>query len=139
MVFPWSFSDGMSPLVCRTLLSILAVFNNAVVWMVSIRPPTSMSSRPFNNTLLCQKHQSQLVQSSPSYFTAFSILEQSRGTYPSFHILSVLFCGQPGHYPILRVFHISVSWWFFTGVLVTAHLLKYPGLFSVFWPTLIML
>ena len=29
-------------------------------------------------------------------FHSFSILEQSRGTYPSFHILSVLLCGQPG-------------------------------------------
>ena len=35
-----------------TLRSILAVFNNAVVWMVSIRPPTSKSSRTFNNLLV---------------------------------------------------------------------------------------
>ena len=34
----------------------------------------------------------------------------------------------------LRVFHISVSWWSFTGVWVTASLLKSPELFSVFWP-----
>ena len=32
--------------------SILAVFNNAVVWMVSTLPPTSKSSRPFNNPLV---------------------------------------------------------------------------------------
>ena len=31
-----------------------------------------------------------------------------------------------------RVFHISISWWLFTGVWVTASLLKSPGLFSVF-------
>ena len=30
-------------------------------------------------------------------------------------------------------FHISVSWWLFIGVWVTASLLKSPGLFSVFW------
>ena len=30
-------------------------------------------------------------------------------------------------------FHISVSWWSFTGVWVTASLLKSPGLFSIFW------
>ena len=36
-------------------------------------------------------------------------------------------------------FHISVSRWFFTGVLVTASLLKSPGLFLVFWPSSIML
>ena len=47
MVFHRSLSDSKSPQVSRTLLSILA-FNNAVVWMVSTRPPTSKSSRPFN-------------------------------------------------------------------------------------------
>ena len=52
MVFQWRLSDNNSPQVSRTLLSILAVFNNAVVWMVSTRPPTSKSSRPFNNPLV---------------------------------------------------------------------------------------
>ena len=31
-----------------------------------------------------------------------------------------------------RVFHISIGWWFFTGVWVTASLPKSPGLVSVF-------
>ena len=35
-------------------------------------------------------------------------------------------------------FHITVSWWCFTGVWVTASLLKSPGLFSVFWSSSIM-
>ena len=52
MVFHRRLSDSKSPQVSRTLLSILAVFNNAVVWMVSTRPPTSKSSRPFNNPLV---------------------------------------------------------------------------------------
>ena len=52
MVFHWSLSDSMSPQVSRTLLSILAVLNNAVVWMVSTRPPTSKSFSPFNNPFL---------------------------------------------------------------------------------------
>ena len=43
------------------------------------------------------------------------------------------------YYLLIRVFHISVSWWSFTGDWVTANLLKSPGLFSVFWPFLIML
>ena len=43
MVFHWSLSDRKSPQVSRTLLSILAIFNNVVVWMVSTGPPTSMS------------------------------------------------------------------------------------------------
>ena len=52
MVFHWRLSDSKSPQVSRTLLSILAVFNNAVVWMFSTRSPTSKSSRPFNNPLV---------------------------------------------------------------------------------------
>ena len=52
MVFHLCLSDCKSPQVSRTLLSILAVFNNAVVWVVSTRPPTSKSSRPFNNPLV---------------------------------------------------------------------------------------
>ena len=47
----WGLSDSKSPQVSRTRLSILAVLSNAVVWIVSTRPPTSKSSRPFNNPL----------------------------------------------------------------------------------------
>ena len=58
--FTSALADGLSleiewqqgPQVSRTLLSILAVFNNAVVWMVFTRPPTSKSSRPNNNPLV---------------------------------------------------------------------------------------
>ena len=82
MVFHWSLSDSKFPQVSRTILSILAVLNNAVIWMVSTRPSTS-----------------QII------------------------IIIII-------YPF-RVFHISVSWWFFAGVWVTASLLKSPGLFSV--------
>ena len=52
MVFHGRLSVSKSPQVSRTLLSILAVFNNAVVLMVSTRPPTTKSSRPLNNPLV---------------------------------------------------------------------------------------
>ena len=52
MVFHWSLSDNKSPKVSGTLLSILAVLNNVVVWMVSTRPVISKSSSLFNNPLL---------------------------------------------------------------------------------------
>ena len=52
MVFHWSLSDSKSTLVSRILLSILAVHNNAVVWIVSTRPTTSKSSSFFNNPLV---------------------------------------------------------------------------------------
>ena len=51
MVSHWSLSDSKSQ-VSRTLLSILTVLSNAVIWIVSTRPPTSKSSRPFNNPLV---------------------------------------------------------------------------------------
>ena len=52
MGFHWSLSDSKSPQVSRTLLSILAVLSNAVIWIVSTRPPNSKSSRSFNNPLV---------------------------------------------------------------------------------------
>ena len=52
MVFHRSLSDSKSSQVSRTLLSILAVLNIVVVWMVSTRPPTSKSSCPFSNPLV---------------------------------------------------------------------------------------
>ena len=52
MVFHWSLSDCKSPQVSTTLLGILAILNNVVVWMVSSRPPTSKSSSPFSNPLV---------------------------------------------------------------------------------------
>ena len=50
--FHWRLSDIKSPQVSRTLLSILEVFRNVVIWMVSTQPPTSKSSRSFNNPLV---------------------------------------------------------------------------------------
>ena len=50
--FHWSSSDSKSPQVSMTRLRIVAVLCNAVVWKVSTRPPTSKSSRPFNNPLV---------------------------------------------------------------------------------------
>ena len=65
MVFHWSLSDSKSPQVSRTLLSILADLNNAVVWIVSTWPPTSKSSSLFNNTLIT-------VPKAPILLTSFS-------------------------------------------------------------------
>ena len=97
MVFHWRLSDSKSLPVSRTLLSILAVFNNAVVWMVSTRLPTFKSSNPLNNPLVTVRKAPITVHIIVTCMLySFSILLQVRSTYPSFHILSVLFCGQPG-------------------------------------------
>ena len=50
--FHRSLSDSKSPQVSRTRLRILAVLSNAVIWIVSTRPSTSKSHRPFNNPIV---------------------------------------------------------------------------------------
>ena len=52
MAFPWSLSDSKSPQVSMTLLSILANFNNTVVWMLFPRSLISESSSPYTNLLM---------------------------------------------------------------------------------------
>ena len=51
MVSHWSLSDSKSPQVSKTLFSILADLNNAVVWTVSSCPLISKFSSPFTNPL----------------------------------------------------------------------------------------
>ena len=117
MVFHWSLKDIKSPQVSRTLFSILIDLNNAVVWMVSTCPQISQW---------------------PSCFIAF-FSSLARSEYLSFFSFSLIFIlWSTGTaiiiFFLLRVFHSSVSWWFFIGVWVAASLLKSPRLFSVFWP-----
>ena len=233
MVFHWGFSDSKSSQVSMTLLSILVVFNNVVVWILSNRPPTSESSSPFNNPLVTvpkapitfgiidiymfQSFVNSLARL--RYFSFFSrsfrfilwsagiakstILQvlhffvhydkvssfrRDQVIRLSVKVLSEFMCvifknrcwvvyipfvamvkfKFLAHFPVrspclpsrvsanllhslyyyyyyyyyyllIRVFHISVSWSFFTGDWVTASLLKSPGLFSVFWLFSIML
>ena len=84
------------PQVSRTLLSILAVLSHAIIWMVSTRPPTSKSFNPFNNPLVTVPKEPITIGIIVTFiFHNFSIPQQGRGIYPCFHILLVLFCGQP--------------------------------------------
>ena len=107
MLFHWGFSESKSPQVSRTLLGILAVLNNAVVWMVFTRPPNFKSPSPFNNPLMTLPNAPITIGIIVTFMflNFFSALKEcekkdkyidfdSRFTYPSFHILSVLFCGQ---------------------------------------------
>ena len=52
MVFHWNLSDSKSLQISRTHLRTLAVPSNALIWIVSTRPPISKSFRPFNNPLV---------------------------------------------------------------------------------------
>ena len=222
MVLHWSLSDSKSPQVSRTLLSILTVLNNAVVWMVSTRPPTSKFFSPDSNPLdtvpnapitigiivTCMFHSffNSIARSRYlSFFShSFSFILGSAGT-AILTILKVPFfywslwslvlveirwsvCMSKSHRSLwvsffwpgaelciyllfvwlnlnflhisqwitlptqsclvfytfcaiitiviiiysFRIFHISVCWWFFTGVWAAASLLNFPGLVSGF-------
>ena len=128
MVFHWRLSDSKSPQVSRTLLSILAVFNNAVVWMVSTRSPTSKSSRPFNNPLLTVPKAPIPIGIIVTFMFHSFFNSQARSRYLS------LFYYYYYYYYSLWHFYIRISWWSFIGVWVTGSFLRFPGLFSVFKP-----
>ena len=149
MVFHWSLSDSKSPQVSRTLLSILAVLNNAVIWMVSTHPPISKSSSPFSNSLVTVPNAPITIGIIVTFMfhSFFNSLPRSRYlSFFSYAFSFILWSAETAKSTIIiiiiysfRAFHISVSWWSFTGVWVTASLLKSPGLVSGFWPFLAML
>ena len=78
MVFHWSLSDSKSPQVSRTLL------NNAVVWIVSTRPPTSKSSSPFCNPLV-----TEVFILLFTFFQFYSVVSRDSKFY---NFVSSLFC-----------------------------------------------
>ena len=95
MVVHWSLSDSKSRQVSRTLLSILAVLNNVIVWTVSTPPPTSKSFSPFRNPLVTIPNSPitiSIIVTCMFYRFFFNSLASSR--YLSF--LSQCFSGQPG-------------------------------------------
>ena len=56
--------------------------------------------------------------------TEFYCLAQFLVEFPSIHAYSIIIL-------IIRVFQTIFSWWYFTGVWVTANLFRYPGFSSV--------
>ena len=91
MFFHWSLSDCKSPQVSRTLLNILTVLNNAVVWMVSTRPPTSKSSSPFSNPLVTVPNAPITVSIIVTFMFHSFFNSLARSRYLSFFSLSFNF------------------------------------------------
>ena len=91
MVFHWSLSDSKSPQVSRTRLSILAVLSNAVVWIVSTRPPTSKSPRPFNNPLVIVPKAPITIGTNVTFMFHSFFKSLARSRYLSFFSLSFRF------------------------------------------------
>ena len=167
MVFHRSLNYNKSPPVSRTLLGILADFNNAIVWIVSTclfisNPPVLYQSfgdcTKSTNYNSCNGHfqGTQFLKNFPrftyKYFfsLSFNFIQWSAGTAASM-ILQVLFFFffliiiRSGRLVEIRL-SISLPYYYYyylhpsflTGVWVTTNLLKSPGLFSVFYPLLTM-
>ena len=84
-------SDRKSPGVSRTLLSILADLNNAVIWIVSTHPLISQSSNPLINHLLIVPRASITIGIIATFMQKSFFNSQARFTYLSFFSLSFNF------------------------------------------------
>ena len=106
MVFHWRLCDSKSPEVLRTLLSILAVLNNSVVWMVSTRLPTSKSCSPFSNPLVTVPNAPITIDIivTSMFHSFFNSLARSR--YLSFFSHSFNFILCPARTANLTILHV---------------------------------
>ena len=143
MVFHWRLSDSKYPQVSRTLLSILAYLNNAVIWMFSIFPLISRSSSPpsmplgtipstpttIGITVIFMFHIFFYFPNLSIFLLAFIFTLWSTETAIS---TRQVFC----------LFLLFTPWEFFPSTnadglsreLKWQNLLESPGLFSLFWP-----
>ena len=91
MVSQWSLNDSKSPKEIRSIISIMAVLKNVVVWIVASRPLISKSVSLFKNPLVPEPKEPKTIGIIVSFILhSFSIHEQGLGTYPSFPFLSIL-------------------------------------------------
>ena len=139
MVFHWSLSDSKSSQVSRTRLSILAVLSNAVVWIVSTRPLTSKSSRPFNNPLVTVPNAPITIGTIVTFMFHSFFNSLARSRFLSFFSLSfrfILWSAGTAKSTILQIlFLLIVNWWFFTAMRYTVSPRKSPWHFSLVRPT----
>ena len=111
IVFHWSLSDSKSPQVSRTLLSILAIHNNAVVWMVSSHSPTSKSSSPFSNPLVTVPKASITIGIIVTFMFHSFFNSLARSRYLSFFSYSfsfILWSAETAKSTILQVLFIII-------------------------------
>ena len=70
--------------VSRTLLSLLAIFNNAVIWIVSTCSPISKSPRPFNNPSVIVPKAPITFGTIDTFMSHSFLNSQARARYSSF-------------------------------------------------------
>ena len=141
MVFQWRLSDSKSPQVSGILLSALADLNNAVVWIVSIRPPSSNFSSPLSKPLETILRAPITTGITVNLMFHCSFSSQARSKYLSFCLFSLLFTlwsAWTAKSSIRQVFFI----WFFllsrvlTGIRLSVCISKSQGILCVpfSWP-----
>ena len=81
-------SDNKCPQVSRTLLSILADLNNAVVWIFSTRPLISKSSCMCTNPLVIVPRVPLTIGMSVTFMFCIFFSSLARSTYLSFFLVS---------------------------------------------------
>ena len=96
MVSYWGLSDNKSPQVSRTLLSILAELNNAVIWMVSspcINPLVTVPRSPIVTGIVItfMFHNFLNSQATSRYLSLFSLCGLPGQQSPQFCKFSFLF------------------------------------------------
>ena len=145
MVLHWIFSGSKSPQISRILLSILAVLNNAVVWMVSVSPSLSKSSSPFNNSLVTVSNALITIGIIVIFIFLSFFNSLARSKNLSIFLISFSFilwsAGRAKSTISFVLFFLLLLWVFwlsFTGFYETASLLKSQWIFSVFRPISIM-
>ena len=116
MVFHWSLSDSKPPQVSRTRLRILAVLSNAVIWIVSTRPPTSKSSRTFNNPLVTVPNAPTIIGTIVTFMFHSFFHSLARSRYLSFFSYSfsfILWSAETAKSTILQILFFSFFRFFF--------------------------
>ena len=88
MVSYWSLSDSKSPLVTRTLFSVLDGLNNVVVRIVSTHPLISKFSSPFINPLVTIPRAPIIISITVTFIfhIFFPVLWQGLSSYLSFSL-----------------------------------------------------
>ena len=92
--FTGGLSDSKSPQVSRTLICILAVLNNAVVWMVSTCPSTSKSSSHYSTPLVTVPNAPITIACSTVFFNSLARSRYLSLFSYSFSFYSVVSRGQ---------------------------------------------
>ena len=111
MVFSLNFCDSKFPHVFRTLLSILDVFNNAVVWMVSTRPLISNSSSSCTNLLATVPRAPITIGGTDTFMFHSFFNSQARSRYLSSFSLYFSFTPQSAERAKSRILRVLLFYW----------------------------